>query len=174
MISNIQNISRYNSWVWVVHSISRQYVGIAPGYKKMEKAKEQHQGFQRGPPPTCTPPVKLAEWLEQTKLESGTDLVPSKDAICHMIGDVVVFLCSLVLCLLTIFSASVLFSVVYVSHGVTDGIADWITLAWHEKSERDISFLLVQILARDHGCLASRIKRSLITPFSFIFLSPYV
>ena len=60
---------------------------------------------------------------------SGSALVPSKDAICHMIGDVVVFLCSLVLCLLTIFSASVLFSVVYVSHGVTDGIADWITLA---------------------------------------------
>jgi len=79
--------------------------------------------------PTCTPQVKLAEWLEQTKLESGTALVPSKDAICHTIGDVVVFLCSLVLCLLTIFSASVLFSVVYVSHGVTDGIADWITLA---------------------------------------------
>ena len=75
------------------------------------------------------PQVKLAEWLEQTKLESGTALVPSKDAICHTIGDVVVFLCSLVLCLLTIFSASVLFSVVYVSHGVTDGIADWITLA---------------------------------------------
>ena len=43
-----------------------------------------------------------------------------------------------------------------------------------KRDERDISFLLVQILARDHGCLASRIKRSLITPFSFIFLSPYV
>ena len=38
-----------------------------------------------------------------------------------------------------------------------------------KRDERDISFLLVQILARDHGCLASRIKRSLITPFSFIF-----
>ena len=119
--------------------------------------------------PTCTPQVKLAEWLEQTKLESGTALVPSKDAICHTIGDVVVFLCSLVLCLLTIFSASVLSIVVYVSHVVTDGIADWI-----KRDERDISFLLVQILARDHGCLASRIKRRLITPFSLIFLSPYV
>ena len=75
------------------------------------------------------PPVKLAEWLKQTKLESGTALVPSKDAICHTIGDVVVFLCSLVLCLLTIFSASVLFIVFYISHEVTDGIADWITLA---------------------------------------------
>ena len=74
-------------------------------------------------------PVKLAEWLKQTKLESGTALVPSKDAICHTIGDVVVFLCSLVLCLLTIFSGSVLFSVFYISHEVTDGIADWITLA---------------------------------------------
>ena len=42
-----------------------------------------------------------------------------------------------------------------------------------KRDERDISFLLVQILARDHGCLASRIKRSLITPFSLIFLSPY-
>ena len=80
--------------------------------------------------PTCTPQVKLAEWLEQTKLESGTALVPSKDAICHTIGDVVVFLCSLVLCLLTIlFGFSALQCVVYISHGVTDGIADWITLA---------------------------------------------
>jgi len=38
-----------------------------------------------------------------------------------------------------------------------------------KRDERDISFLLVQILARDHGCLASRIKRRLITPFSLIF-----
>ena len=43
-----------------------------------------------------------------------------------------------------------------------------------KRDERDISFLLVQILARDHGCLASRIKRRLITPFSLIFFSPYV
>jgi len=41
-----------------------------------------------------------------------------------------------------------------------------------KRDERDISFLLVQILARDHGCLASRIKRRLITPFSLIFFPP--
>ena len=80
--------------------------------------------------PTCTAPDKLADWLEQTKLESGTALLPSKDAICHMIGDFVVFLWSLVLCLLTIlFGFSALQCVVYISHGVTDGIEDWITLA---------------------------------------------
>ena len=41
-----------------------------------------------------------------------------------------------------------------------------------KRGERDISFLLVQILARDHGCRASRIKRRLITPSSLIFLNP--
>ena len=75
--------------------------------------------------PTCTAPDKLADWLEQTKLESGTALLPSKDAICHMIGDVVVFLCLLTI----LFGFSALQCVVYISHGVTDGIADWITLA---------------------------------------------
>jgi len=41
-----------------------------------------------------------------------------------------------------------------------------------KRDERDTSFLLVQILARNHGCLASRIKRSLITAiFPYIFVS---
>ena len=120
------------------------------------------------------PPVKLAEWLEQTKLESGTALVPSKDAICHMIGDVVVFLCSLVLCLLTIFSVSVLFVLFMLVTESRMVLQIGSRLRDMKRDERDISFLLVQILARDHGCLASRIKQRLITPFSLIFLSPYV